>query len=118
MSNITLTRGDSRTLSITVLDSDGSAADLTGASIWWTAKRDINDADADAIISKTVGSGITVTNAAGGLATVTIAPDDWTDAEDSDKHYVWDLQVKSDTGTVTTVASGRIIITPDVTRAS
>lgn len=57
--NLSIYAGETRTLAVTVTDQDGAALDLTGADITYIA-------NLPTPITKTVGSGITVTDAAGG----------------------------------------------------
>jgi len=56
---IFMTRGRHRDITITVLDDDGDPQDLTSRTLNFKAKRKLSDADADAIISKATGAGIT-----------------------------------------------------------
>lgn len=60
-------------LEITATDSDGAAIDLTGATITWTLRTRRGNA---ATITKTTGSGVTVTDAVGGVFEVTITDTD------------------------------------------
>jgi hypothetical protein len=65
--------GEDKSLVFTVNQSDGSTAqDITGWSLSWMLKRAVADADADALITKTTGSGIALTTPASGICTVTI----------------------------------------------
>lgn len=50
--------------------------DLTSATIYFTAKEDPQDSDADAVFQKSTSSGITITSAANGLYYVKIASSD------------------------------------------
>ena len=66
-------RGDSRNLVVTVRDEPGNIIDLTGATIVW----EIADSVAGpALLSKTNGAGVTITDAAGGVFTVALTPAD------------------------------------------
>ena len=74
MIDLTITRGDERTLSVAVLNPNGTPANLTGKRVLWAAKRHPSET---AVVSKSsTAGGITVTDAANGLATVTILPAD------------------------------------------
>jgi len=42
---------------LTILDRDGTPADLTGAALTWMAKARIDDADVDAILTATTAAG-------------------------------------------------------------
>lgn len=67
-------RGESRTLSLTFTDENGSAIDITGYVILFTVKAalDTDATDSNALISK---SG-TITDAANGLASISILSTD------------------------------------------
>jgi hypothetical protein len=98
-----------------------SPVPLTGASIWFTAKRKLADADVNAVIRKGNGptgfSGITVTDASNGLATLTILPADSASLEAGDVRLYCDVQVKEADGTTSTT-KGHITFAADVTQAS
>jgi hypothetical protein len=59
------TRGDSGRLDVSVKQSDGTAYDLTGATLFLTVKNALTDADSAAVIRKEVTAH---DNAAGGLS--------------------------------------------------
>jgi len=63
-------------LTITVTDGNGSVVDLTGASITWGLQ---NKRNSIIVLTKEVGSGVTITDATNGIYTVTL-----TDADTSD----------------------------------
>jgi len=50
------TRGDSGRLDVTVTQSDGTAYDLTGSTLFLTVKNSLTDADSAAVIRKEVTS--------------------------------------------------------------
>lgn len=52
--NLNLIQGDSKNYNLTFRDSSGTALDITGWTVYFTVKRTFSDADADAILSKTV----------------------------------------------------------------
>jgi hypothetical protein len=117
MTDISVKRGDNETLDLVVTDTDtGDPLDLTGVSLWLTVKVQVNDPDSLAVIQKTVGSGITITDAAAGEASVSISPAD-TAPFPSSWEGVYDVQLKS-AGSVRTVVSGAFTITGDVTWAT
>lgn len=61
--------GEVNDWSITVTETDGTAYDLTGCTIHFTAKQDLTSADADAVIDISQASH---SDAAGGLSTLPI----------------------------------------------
>jgi hypothetical protein len=106
-------RGDTAAWDFTVTEPDGTAVDLTDAAgIRFTAKNRPTDADGAAVIAKTVGDGVTVTNAAGGVLRVQLAEDD------VPLSLSWDLQLADDADGVYTVAAGRLEIKADISRTA
>jgi hypothetical protein len=114
--NITMSRGDRLDLTLRVTLSK-SPYDLTGCSLWFTAKQSYVDADAAAIIQKTVGSGITVTDAQKGIAAIVVLPADTEDLDGAKVNLYWDVQLETASGDVWTIVKGNLIINPDVTTA-
>lgn len=110
--------GDTIPLQIT-LSRNGVAIDLTGATLWFTAKDDLDDLDAAAVFQKkTGGLGIAITDAVNGRATVTIAPADTASLANEPQTLECDIQLLEVDGTLTTVARGQLILQPQVTRAT
>jgi hypothetical protein len=90
MSDIAVIRGDDVTLNITVTDDSttpATAIDITGATIFFTVKANLNDADADALISKSVSSH---SNPAAGITSIALTP---TDTDITEGLYPCDFQV-------------------------
>jgi uncharacterized protein YbjT (DUF2867 family) len=112
--NFTITRGDDVGWSGTVELSD-VAYDLAGCALYFTGKNKYTDADASAIFQKTIGSGITVTNPTQGLFTIALVPADTTAIPKAKTILVWDLQLVNSAGKRYTIASGNLIVNPDVT---
>lgn len=68
--SVNIIRGETKTLDLSIIDGAGAAVDITGASIYMTVATDTGETP---LIEKaTGGSGITITDAAGGLAEVVI----------------------------------------------
>ncbi len=117
MTYLTITRSDDETLDIVVTNQDtGAVVNLTGATLKWMAKRRRTDADVDALITKAIGTGVTVTNAVGGVAEVAIAAAD-TNAITPGAYY-WELQSVDAASKTHTLAGGRIVILPDLIRST
>lgn len=115
--NFTMVRGDTdvRQYQIT---RDGSAVDLTGATIRVTGKEKLSDADGSAVFSlSSPASGIIIDDAVQGILTVTIAPVD-TSSLNSNTSLYWDMQVTESNGRVSTPIRGRIEVVQDVTQTS
>jgi hypothetical protein len=103
-----ITKGQKKEYAITVyMDGGGSEPqDLTGMHLVFTVRK--NPGSPVHLIRKTnsVGGGIVVSDAAGGVATLTIEPADTSLAE-AGRTYVWDLWIAD---TPAPVASGKWLI--------
>jgi hypothetical protein len=59
-------------VTIAFTDATGAVLPITGGTIRFMIKSSPNDLDAAALLSKDTGSGVTITNGAGGIASYTI----------------------------------------------
>jgi len=115
MSALTMTRGDTAYLDITVTLTN-EAATLDGCTLTFTAKREFTDAQSAAVIEKDTSDGITVT---GDLtATVKILPADTSGLEADSVVLQYDVQLTDATPDTFTVDSGTLTVNPDVTTAA
>lgn len=90
----------------------------TVAKIWFTVKREWDDADAAAVIQKTLGDGIVVSApASAGIAVITISSAE-TAALSGLQRLVFDVQILESNGNVTTVDKGYFQIVRDATKAT
>lgn len=111
-------RGDDRDLTFTVVDEAAAAVDITGATLTWVlANQDpkITGSPAprgSALVTKTVGSGITITDAVAGEGTVSILPADTTGLK-APASYYYELQVVL-SGKTTTILFGNITLSRDL----
>lgn len=111
-------RGDTIVLPLWIaLDYYGEVIDLTGATVWFTAKTDLALADNDAGVLRysTASTGVEIGEPTDGEYQVTIAALDTVSLE-SVALYIWDVQVRTPDGTTITVARGTISFDEDVTR--
>lgn len=125
MSNLKANKGDDITLQATVKrpsDTDPNVleiVDLTDADAWFTAKTAVADDDADAVIRKgtpsTGLSGVTITDAVNGVLVVDIDELETADMELGTVVLHYDLQIREDTGQLTTVVSGLFFFMDQVT---
>jgi len=102
------TRGDSGRLDVTVTQSDGTAYDLTGATLFLTVKNALADADSLAVIRKEV---TTHDDAAAGESHFDLLTTD--NATTGTRYY--DVQLVTDLGDVFTLFGGIWKVLGDVT---
>jgi len=106
--DLTWTRGDSGRLDVTVKESDGTAYDLTGATLFLTVKNALTDADSAAVVRKEVTSH---DNAAGGLSHFDLLTTD--NATAATRFY--DVQLKTSDAKIYTLFGGLWKVLADVT---
>jgi len=114
--NWSIVRGDGEVYTIPVTQA-GVPVDLTGATLWYTAKRLLTDADSAAVIRKGTLSpliGITITNPAGGIAAIALLGTDTDGLADTKLYH--DAQYQLAGEQPHTLFVGQLKITPDVTR--
>jgi len=121
--DLRMAKGDNKTLSLTIRNkSDGSYVDLTGWTIWVTAKKKASDADPGVFQLVSDGNGITwgdqTDPALRGRATATIAPDDTGSLSYAGEAALWvDVQVRDADDQIYTETTGRLRVRPDMTRS-
>jgi hypothetical protein len=87
---------------------------ITGWSVSWMMKRDLDDADVDAVLVKTTSAGITLTTPTSGILNITIADTD-TDGLAAGTYY---HEVKrTDAGNETVLATGTCVLQQGVHRS-
>jgi hypothetical protein len=107
--NLEMTRGDSRSFLFAL------NVDLTAAvGITMTAKSALADAD-PGVFQKIVGDGVTVIDDAAGTIQVDVEPADTHGLDAVTNRLFYDVQVEDVNSKVRTLASGRLIVRPDVT---
>ncbi len=109
-------RGDTIVINISAKDTTGAALNLTGGILTATLKNDLADVDPGLSQVTSPSSGIAITNAAGGLATVTF-PATATAALLDDATLYYDVQFVDSASRKTTLEKGTIVCERDVTRA-
>lgn len=88
---------------------------FTGKRFIMTAKYKYSDADADAVFQKLSGTGITVSTATNGTATVSIDSTDTEHLPPAVTKLVWDVQMDNNPGDPITLERGTLTVYPDVT---
>lgn len=108
---ITIIRGDTPTIQVTVTDSDGAVFDLTDYTARLTVKEEPQFKDADAILGPVTG---TIASPATGVITFALS-NALTDKSAGD--YVYDVQVNNGVIDIQTViAPTKFTIIQDITR--
>jgi hypothetical protein len=109
-----MTRGDTYVFDLAVIQ-NSLPFDLTGATVRMTAKWNYTDADLAAVFAISTDTGdIVVTDAAGGLATVTVPITATSSLPAAQVQLVYDIQVTDSASHVFTVNSGILYVQPDV----
>jgi len=104
--------GSTRRYAITITDGSGSVKDLNGATFATFRVKDLPPGSPNAAtkFEKTLGSGVIVTDANGGIITVTI------DAADSGAlvagDYYYEVRITDAAGDTDTVKTGQIRLSP------
>lgn len=119
MTHLEITRGDSEAFTVRLTGPGEVALDLTGGTLFWTAKADEDDDDTDAVAAAYwqdggAADGLSVADPATGV--VGLVLDALTTASIAPGQYVWDLQLVSGTGAVRTVDRGMLTVAADVTQ--
>lgn len=103
-----MARGETKEWSFQVVQ-NGTALDITGCSATFAAKRSI--ADSSPLISKTVGSGITIDAGSGGTGSILLSPSDTSGLEDARVVLAFSLEVVL-SGNTYVPAAGNLLIYP------
>lgn len=108
MNEIVIFRNNDKTVSLTVKRADGTAFNLAGCTVTMLVKKDIDDLDAEAVITKTGN----IVEAANGIVEFYIEPDDTNDATDLKDNvtYPVDFEVETGTGKLYTVLRTSFVI--------
>ena len=109
--NLTFSQGATWKLAMTYTNGDGAPIDLTDYSSKMQARTSY-DSDV-AVLTLTNGSGIVLGGTAGSINLLVAAT---ATAQIAANQYVYDLEVESDSGEVSRVIQGTLIVTPEVTR--
>jgi len=111
--NLTIKRGTTYPITVTFLDDSGDPIDLTGATVYFTAKSvesDIITDDASAVIEKDVTVHVDEAgnpSADEGITTILLEPADTTVTPNN---YFYDITVKYASGVINTPIEGKVKI--------
>jgi hypothetical protein len=105
----TITKGQTTILESVVYTNNGLAtADLTSSSVSFMVKKNVADLDAEALITKTIGSGVTITDAVNGVLQVTLTASDTNDL--SYQSLFFEILVKLSNGTYIRTGTEEIVL--------
>lgn len=104
---ITVNRGDTHTLHL-VFKANNSPLDLTGAIVFFTVKKDLNDPDSLAQIAKSIAP---IPSPALGIVDIELTEEDTSIAGE----YYYDIQLKQSNNSIQSSQRGKFIIEQDVT---
>lgn len=99
--------GDDKVITVTVYDNDDNVVNITGATITWQLSQNI---DSSALITKTVGSGIALSDPVNGQFTITLEP---ADTASLAGRYYHEAQITDSSGDISTGLVGHATIKTD-----
>lgn len=109
--DLQFTFGEHWRVDFEVKDGDGSVVNLTGATIQW---RLVTPTGTTAM-TRSVGDGLTVTNATSGFCNLSVTPAHQTTASIAEEgNYSYEFRVTTSGGTVSTNARGALTVLPTV----
>jgi len=110
--NLTLVRGDDKLYRLTFKDSNNTALDITGYTLFMTIKPSATDdlSDTSAVVAKTVTSHLDPT---AGVSTINLSN---TDTNELLGTYLYDIQLKDTDAKITTLLKGSYTVSADITR--
>ena len=112
-----LYRGDTREFEFEFTNSAGLPLDITGHELWFTVKRDIGDADVDAILQKKIVFPSSPQSEKG-EGTLTLDSTETDGLEPGVYFYDFQRVMPGIPPVVKTLVSGKISVLPDVTRSN
>ena len=108
MNHLQIYRGDDKTWEIQFKDCEGTPIDITGWTVYFTAKEKKADIDADAKIIKEITSH---SDPVDGKTLIILVPADTTDLKGN---FYYGIRVKKDTGERVTVLTGTLEVLKNV----
>ena len=115
MTALIIYRGDTVNIDLNIKDSNGTAIDITGYTIFFTAKTNDNDSDGDALIKEDVTTHLDPDGADGassGKSRITLSSTQTAIAVGN--HY-YDIQMKDASDNITTITADRFNVKQDIT---
>lgn len=119
--NYEIARGDDRAI-VFAVDLESVLQDITGWSVRFTARTAVPEGtvtdDTGATLAYSIGDGVTITDAPNGEVTVAIAGADTYALGAADTTLSCDLQGVDGAGKVATLATGKLVVKGEITRAT
>lgn len=108
MDNLQVFQGDDFAAIVLVTNADGTPANITGYTALAQIRRAV--ADVDPVVVATFTATVASPNVNLSLSNAQTRP--------LTGRYVWDLQLTSPAGVITTVVAGRVVVTAEVSRVA
>lgn len=102
-------RGDSKSYTLYFKDENNVAIDITGYTVFFTVKLELDDSDDDAVIQKTITVHSSPTE---GVTVIELSPTD----TNLTGNYIFDIQIKNVSAEIQTIMEGNISFSKDVTQ--
>ena len=117
--SLTIRRGDDEVIFGRISDRKCQPVDITGWQIWFSVKRRWPDSDAEAVLIKTNGPDLDISDPLLGEFEVRINNPDFASIPNTERSYfLYDVQIKKNPGGgVKTLGQGDFIILGDITFA-
>jgi hypothetical protein len=103
--NFSMYAGDSKNITITVTNDDGTVLNLTNATVKWALKKRVKSTVNE--IYKTTTDGIVITDSLNGVIKINVTPNDTTNLSGM---YYHECEVTDQSGNVSTVTTGYITV--------
>ena len=111
-----LTRGDSRTFTLTIKDGSGNPYCLKNWAVHFTLKTNVTLGDSEASLQKVVTTFADTTAGTSGVAAIELTPSDTVNLEA--REYDFDIAVTTAAGKNYTIMKGKLDLQYDVTRTA
>lgn len=110
-----LTRGDSKTYTLTIKDGSGNPYCLKNWAVFFTLKTNVDLVDSEASLQKVVTTFADTTSGTSGVAEIELTPADTLNLEA--REYDFDIAVTTAAGKNYTIMKGKLDLLYDVTRS-
>jgi len=105
-------RGNNRVFSLAV-QRDGRPLDISGATFRFLVRKSVGDAPSAAVITKTTGAGLAISDAPNGIVDITFVPSD-TNPLYAPQVLIFDIEMTL-SGEITTPVQGTLLVQRTIT---